>query len=128
MESSSVGHDEDISAAMMRRARCLRVTRYSMNTASNIQMLSEDIVSGETLADVLSPTFTLLRLWTWIDRVESLCENIKGFEDGIFWPAKGLLDAGVWHLLQFDSESNTDDSMIFSETLSCNIYDSPTRR
>lgn len=38
MESSNVGHDEDISATMMRRARCFRLSRYSMNTSQNIKV------------------------------------------------------------------------------------------
>lgn len=127
MERSSIVCGEDVSATMMRRARCLRATCYSMDTSSNITVLSEDISSSMNSADVHSPTLTLLRLWTWIDRVESLCENVEGIEDDFVWPAKGLLDAGVWHLLQFDSEPLKDD-VHYLKTLSCNIYDSPSRR
>jgi hypothetical protein len=38
MERSCVTLDEDISATMMRRARCFRVTRYSMDTSQNIKV------------------------------------------------------------------------------------------
>jgi hypothetical protein len=38
MEKSAVIEDEDISATMMRRARCFRVTRYSMDTSQNIKV------------------------------------------------------------------------------------------
>ena len=38
MEKSGVTYDEDISATMIRRARCLRVTRYSMDTSNNIKV------------------------------------------------------------------------------------------
>lgn len=51
--------DEDISATMMRRARCLHVTRYSMDTSSNITMLSQELPSeGQSL-----DRERLLRLW-----------------------------------------------------------------
>jgi hypothetical protein len=127
MESPNITYDEDISATMMRRARCLRDARYSMNTASNIKMLSEDIPSGEASTDVLSARFELLRLWSWIDRVESLCVDAEDVENDIHWPAKGLLDAGIWRLLGMDAEALVDEG-VFSEVLSCIEYDSPPRR
>ena len=127
MENSAMTSNEDISATMMRRARCLRAARYSMDTASNIKMLSEDIASGDSPIDALADTFSLLRLWTWIDRVEALC-NAEDLDDTFGWPAKGLLDAGVWQLLGFDTDVSTADKVTFSETLACNVYDSPTRR
>ena len=123
MEGPDIKNDEDISATMMRRARCLRVARYSMNTSSNIKMLSEDIPSSESSADA----FLLIRLWSWIDRVESFCFDAEEIEDGFRWSAKSLMEAGVWRLLNIDSDSNEDVSL-FSEALSCNIYDSPARR
>ena len=119
--------NEDISATMIRRARCLRAARYSMDTASNIKMLSEDIASGDSPIDALADTFSLLRLWTWIDRVEAL-SNAEDLDDTFGWPAKGLLDAGAWQLLGFDTDVSTADKVTFSETLACNVYDSPTRR
>ena len=42
MEKSGDTHDEDVSATMIRRARCLRVTRYSMDTANNIKVSARD--------------------------------------------------------------------------------------
>jgi hypothetical protein len=129
MESSAIRCDEDISATMMRRARCLRVARYNMDTTSNIKMLSEDVASSKPSSDMLLSTFTLLRLWTWIDRVESLCDNVEDVDDGFVWPAKSLCDAGVWSLLGFDAESSSNsDEVTFSETLKCNIYESAMRR
>jgi hypothetical protein len=98
-----------------------------MNTSSNIKMLSEDIPSGESSADALSARFALLRLWSWIDRVESLCVDTEDIEDDTHWPAKSLLDAGIWRLLGMDTEVAADE-VVFSETLSCNIYNSPSRR
>ena len=125
MENAEISHDEDISATMMRRARCLRVARYSMDTSSNIKMLSEDIPSGESSAE--AARFTLLRLWSWIDRVESLCSDAEEMEAENLWPVKGLLDAGMWRLLGMDDEA-TGEQVLFSDTLSCEVYDSPARR
>lgn len=127
MESSAMTYNEDISATMMRRARCVRAARYSMDTASNIKMLTEDIASGEPTNASLKDTFSLLRLWTWIDRVESLC-NDEEMDDTFDWQAKGLMEAGVWQLLDFHTDISTTDKVTFSETLVCNVYDSPIRR
>jgi hypothetical protein len=127
MESSNITCDEDISATMMRRARCLRVARYSMNTSSNIKMLSEDLPTGDPSSDVLSARLALLRLWSWIDRIESLSVDAEDIEDECHWPAKGLLDAGMLRLLGMDTEPPVDD-VTYSDTLSCYIHDSAARR
>lgn len=129
MESSPIRDDEDISATMMRRARCHRVARYNMDTTSNIKRLSEDAASSRPSSEMLMSTFALLRLWTWIDRVESLCDNVEEIENGISWTTKSLFDAGVWSLLGFDIESLPNSDMeVFSETLQCSIFESEKRR
>ena len=128
MESLTIRFDEDISATMMRRAQCLHVSRYSMDTASNIKMLSEEMpVGARIIPDSPSARFTLLRLWSYIDRVEVLCSEAEDVEDKAMWLAKGLVDAGVWDLLRMDQEEAREDHVI-SEALSCNIYDSQERR
>eukprot|EP00980_Cylindrotheca_fusiformis_P020253 scaffold7328_cov145-Cylindrotheca_fusiformis.AAC.1 len=129
MDSSCERHDEDISATMVRRARCFRVPRYNMDTVSNIKMLSEDVASSRVASDWHASTLSLLRLWTWINRVESLCESCEEIEAGFVWPAKSLCDAGVWSLLGFDTDAlPRSEEVVFSETLKCNIYESERRR
>lgn len=127
MESLQMRAGEDISATMMRRARCLHVARYSMNTASNIKMISEEQPIGEA-EESPSLRYALLRLWSWIDRVEALSNDAENLEDDAIWPSiKGLVDAGVWQLLRMDQEDSIDETKM-SEALSCNTYDSQARR
>ena len=130
MEKLGVRTDDDVSATMMRRARCLHVQRYSMDTASNIKVLSEE-TSDLNTPDALSARYSLLRLWSWIDRVESLCidaaEEYSYSEEEESWPAKGLTDSGVWSLLHMD-EGDVEDEIIESPSLCCNVYESSARR
>jgi hypothetical protein len=132
MESLEIHQNEDISATMMRRARCLHVAKYSMNTSSNIKMLAEDgILAEESPQDGLSPTrAALLRLWSWIDRVEELCsDGNELWEDGLLFSPRGLVDAGAWQLLRMGyDEGNDNDVESFSEALACPTYDSSGRR
>lgn len=138
MERSTITSDDDISATMMRRARCSRAARYSMETGANIKLLSEEVQKlGETslhsTSDVISTRLSLLRLWSWIERVESLSSDAEDMEDDpLRWPAKGLLDSGIWHLLGLSGESSGASSVeyreAYSELLSCPIYDSVARR
>ena len=131
MESLSIRPDEDISATMMRRARCLNTARYSMDTTSNIQVLTEEISLHR-----LSPDHdALLRLWTWIDRIEALCtthnpEDLAGLDEGgMFWASKGFDETGVWKLLQMENEAlDSSDKKLRSDSLACDLYDSPVRR
>ena len=131
MESLSIQKDEDISATMMRRARCLHAARYSMDTASNIQVLTEEMSLHR-----FSPDHdALLRLWTWIDRIEALCtapsaEEMGSQDDGgIFWASKGFDETGVWKLLKMgDDTQEASDENMRSDSLSCDLYDSPARR
>jgi hypothetical protein len=127
MENSDISCEEDISATMMRRARCSRVAKYSMETSANIKLLTEEIPRGDSSSEVLSTRLSLLRLWSWIERVESLCDDAEDMEDDVRWPAKGLFDSGIWRLLGLDGGSPVED-VAYSEVLSCQIYDSAARR
>ena len=127
MEKNFINEEDDISATMMGRARCLRKARYSMDTASNIKMLSEEIPRGESFTDGLSARFTLLRLWSWIDRVESLCEDAEDIEDDSLWPARGLLDAGIWNLLGMETEGEVD-KVLSCPTLGVEFYRNSSRQ
>jgi len=136
MESLHVRPDEDISATMMRRARCLHAARYSMDTVANIQVLAE-----ESPLNRMSPERdALLRTWTWIDRIEALCSSVGNAvnpeeivalgEAGSFWANKGLEEAGVWTLLAMGENQARihPDTVVASESLACHLYDSPVRR
>jgi hypothetical protein len=128
--------DEDISSTMMRRASCTNELKYSMDIKSNISLM----VSECKILDVnrkgeahTSTRNQLLRLWTWIDRVEGLVmENTKedGWEElggSSSWSTKNLSNAGAWRLLQFD-EGIEAEMQIMSDTLCCMTYDSDGRR
>jgi WD repeat-containing protein mio len=121
---------DDPSFVMMQRAR----SGYSMNPDFNIQLLStKSILSPET-SDETANKIALLHLWSWIERVETISSALDENDGRIFsWPAKGMLDSGVWQLLGFDSDDDAGsdegfDHILFSETLNCNIYDSHERR
>lgn len=132
MESPTVHNAEDISARMMRRAKCSQPARYSMDATLNIQMLvTQELKDGDGVDEsngMLPSTRTLIRLWSWIERIEKLCSHGSTEK----WPAKGLADSGVLALLQLDKTptdaSLGDDAVAFDEHLSCNTYDSPFRR
>lgn len=123
--------EEDISATMMRRARCQHVARYSMDTTSNIKILAEDGILAEQSANKRSSPIrdALLRLWSWIERVESLCsdaDELWGGDVGPGWPAKGLIDAGAKRLLQTFQMDR--EEQVYSESLACVTYESAGRR
>lgn len=136
MESLQLRRDEDISATMMRRARCLHATRYSMDATANIQLLSEEHALGSTSTEdsaaLQRNREELLRLWSWIERVESLSEESIRTDGANPWPAKGLIEVGVWRLLRMDVSDGGDhpqlDIATYSDSLSCNTYDSPSRQ
>ena len=102
-----------------------------MDTAANIQVLAEEMP-----LDRISPERdALLRLWTWIDRIEALCSSTSpdeaaNMEDGgSFWATKGLDETGVWKLLEIGNETQKHpDEIIRSDSLGCEVYDSPVRR
>lgn len=132
MESPTVHNAEDISARMMRRANCSQSARYSMDATMNIQMLiTEEEKVGDRVDEsngMLPSTRTLIRLWSWVERIEKLCS--RGSTEK--WPAKRLADSGISALLQLDKTptdvTSGDDAVAFDESLSCNTYDSPSRR
>jgi hypothetical protein len=81
---------EDISARMMRRARCLHSSRYSTDTLANIKMLEDEktqLISehknyiAHPKTQMHTPDFNatltninqLTRLWRWVALVEELC-------------------------------------------------------
>lgn len=142
--------NEDISATMMRRARCLHAARYSTDAAANLQMLS-----GEKPAEVLfgeedigeinnghgSAREELWRLWSWIERVEFFSSErdeaqANSAGDSEFpWPAFGLVDSGVLHLLRIrpgkrgtEQELEPGEVVNLSRSLGCDTYYSPRRR
>jgi hypothetical protein len=120
MESLQIRTTEDVSATMMRRARCLHVAKYSMDTTSNIKLLSEDGLVAANDKEVSPTREALLRLWTWVERMESL----RAEDDSGTWAASGLVDAGASYLLRnFPAEEVVD----FDTTLACSTYSSPSR-
>jgi hypothetical protein len=132
MERMLAQQDEDISATIMRRARCQHVAKYSMDTSSNIELLAGDNNTASAEARLHDESFVtkdaLLRLWSWIERVESLCSETEDlWADSLNWPAKGLMDAGAWRLIKGESDDNQDQE-IFSDSLCCLTFDCTGRR
>eukprot|EP00977_Amphora_coffeiformis_P008650 scaffold1959_cov162-Amphora_coffeaeformis.AAC.7 len=120
MESLKIRPGEDVSATMMRRARCLHVARYSMDTNSNIKLLSEDGIVASSDKEVSPTRESLLRLWIWVDRMESFFAD----DDGSL-PVQSLVEAGASNLLQ---NVPGEETVNFSDTLSCSVFTSPSRR
>ena len=161
MEGQSI-LSEDISARMMRRARCFHASRYSTDASDNVRMLEEEkeqILSQERdrlnsqeqnkssardFHRVISNIDQLLHCWRWIALVEYLSIDQRGggndnemihSEDVTSWPAKGLIDAGVLKLLRMSSRdvpteesNNWMDTKSTSDSLFCDVFDSPMRR
>ncbi|KAL3910619.1 MAG: hypothetical protein SGARI_002033 [Bacillariaceae sp.] len=141
MEKTTIStKEDDVSAVMMKRARCVQTSPYSMSPEMNVKLLSREIALEGDSEDNGSNRVNynnreLLRLWSWIDRVESLSfEDMEDLDDDNTWTSKSILDSGAWHILGFNSQRHvdgtveTDTEVMFSETLGCNIYESPTRR
>ena len=118
-----------------------------MDTKSNIRMLAEECVESDTDGSSAHPSTltrdSLLRLWAWVERVESLCadswQQDESYWDGTWsWPAKGLTDAGAFELLRMDNvasratagggSASSVDQEEFCEALSCTVYHSAGRR
>jgi hypothetical protein len=140
-----LSHDlfEDISATMMRRARCLHFARYSTDATSNLKMIHSELESIHkqvntseylNLEPVISSREQLWRLWSWIERVEQLCARMES--DAVIderrLPARGLHDAGILKLLKLDvpgsDEISTFETTISSSVFNRDIFDSPMRR
>ena len=114
---------------MMRRAKCLHINNYSTNPSSNLEMLSDELKSRQSISGEIHLNSTKLwGLWKWIQRVEILNEEAcSAIENGESpeWPARCLTSSGVLELLRKDKD-NTKEKL--SETLQCTLYDSPMRR
>ena len=120
MEGSDPQGDNDISAIILRRAHGTDNTKYSLDIASNIGILTEE--SLKYCKGVSSSSIEqLLRLWKWLKLAEGFCR-----EDTPNWPAKSLIDAGVAKLLEFDK--GKQESQSYSDSLGCLIFDSEGRR
>jgi WD repeat-containing protein mio len=126
MESAEdISPQDDISKIMLRRASCLHAEKYSMDIASNIELLSKEFSQLHGTPAGAS-TEQLLRLWRWIQLAEAFCNADGSFDELPIWPAKGLPEAGVLKLLDLDKGKPEQSTL--SETLSCPTYDSPGRR
>ena len=96
--------------------------------------------SSDEFQTVLANIDQLLHCWRWIALVEHLSIDQRAesetlnSEDAAVWPAKGLVDAGVLKLLRMSSRDNQEESNNWmdtkkaSDTLFCDVYDSPMRR
>jgi len=141
--------NEDISARMMRRAQCFHASQYSSGSNNDIRQLleqekeqilaqehlhssqSENASKSNEFNQTISNINQLLQCWRWITSVESLC--FDQMEDSE-WPGIGLIDSGVLNLLRMTSRDVQDvnnirmDTKSVSETLHCDVFDSPMRR
>lgn len=119
--------DEDISATMMRRARCSHFANYSIDTALNIDILTNEATTLMN-TQTLSEREQLIRLWKWIQRVEALCEESSDeyTNPPEEWVVKGLMDAGALQLLEANAVKR--ETKNYSDSLCCATYDSDSRR
>ena len=136
-EEEQAQEEEDISATMMRRARCLQTNPYSMNPERNIKLMSQEVASEDVYQQLDKPLASmlpgysnraLLRLWGWIERVESLSFQDVDDTDDDPRMIRDILNAGVLQLLNFQRDDVNKEQIMYSETLSWNVYDSPARR
>jgi len=148
MEGQSI-INEDISARMMRRAKCFHASQHSSDSKNDIRQLLEEekeqilaqahlhlsqnknTSKSNELNQTISNINQLLQCWRWIDSVESLClDEMENTER----PGTGLIDSGVLNLLRMTSRDVQDvnntrmDTKSVSETLHCDVFDSPMRR
>ena len=153
LESAIVKPTEDISATMMRRARCSNPVRYSTDPISNQLMLkNEDLKLPPKFEGFRLNSERLRRVWSWIERIETLSNDQRDdfHAEGILWPAKGLSDAGVYKLLRLDISDDklipnspktargtrvtkqqrywSQDTEHVDASLGCKVFDSPLRR
>lgn len=155
MECRSIS-SEDISSRIMRRARCSNTFRYSTDAAGNVRMLEDEkrkILAEEHVGlsnreqrleppqPISSNIEQLLHCWRWIALVEPLSfhqssgeNNEAALPDNIVWPANSLLSSGIMKLMRMTSRDAQDessdwiDTKTISETLFCDVFDSPLRR
>ena len=112
--------NDDISAIILRRAQGSVMGKYSMDIASNIEILTEESLKYNEMSSA-STVEQLLRLWKWIQLAEVFCQ-----EDTPNWPAKSLIDGGVAKLLE--SDNGAQENQNYSDSLGCFTYESPGRR
>jgi len=95
----------------------------------------------ESLQSSSSNIEQLLHCWRWIAFVELLSFDQRSSEnnetvqpDNTVWPANSLIDAGIMKLMRMtsrdvqDESSDWIDTKTTSETLFCDVFDSPLRR
>lgn len=72
----------------------------------------------------------LLRIWVWIERIESFCADVDEISLGSFqWQARcGLMEAGIQRLLNTRDHLETKERDELCEALGCKIYHSVARR
>jgi len=84
---------------------------YGLNANANVRLLKSDP--------------TMRYVWTWIDRIEELCQEQRHENwDHFVWPASSLVDAGVQTLLA----KGVDDTKTLVSDLACDLYESDSRR
>lgn len=147
--------NEDISARIMRRSQCFHSSQHSADSKNDIRQLleqeKEQILAQEHLQlsqnkknasksnefnQTISNINQLLQCWRWIDSVENLCFDQRDNDEveNTEWPGTGLIDSGVLNLLRMTSRDVQDvnntrmDTKSVSETLHCDVFDSPMRR
>ena len=151
MEGDSILINEDVSSRMMRRAICLHDVKYSIDARNNVTKLEEEKeklfaqrlvqlsqdkfqTSDDDFSETLRNLEQLIHSWRWIALIELLSQEQKlGESSEEFWPAKGLIDAGVMKLLRMTSREASDndslsDNVSKSPTLFCDVYDSAPRK
>lgn len=140
-ETGKARGKEDISATMMRRARCLQTNPYSMNPEQNIKLMSQEVASEDIYhqwnksPNSMVPRYSnraLLTLWGWIERVESLSFQDVDDTDEDPRMVRDILSAGALQLLTFRKDDGNDtmgnEQVMYSEIVACNVYDSVARR
>ena len=140
-EIGQAREEEDVSSTMMRRARCLQTNPYSMSPECNIKLMSQEVACEYLYRQSKTPSIsvlprysnrTLLRLWGWIERVESLSFQEVDDTDEEPRMIRDILSAGVLQILNFQRDDGNDtmgkEKILYSETLAWNVYDSATRR
>jgi hypothetical protein len=120
----------DVSATMMRRAKCRHVVRYGMDPTSNIKVLLQERESQTCITEPSVPIHgDLLNVWSWVERVDELCgesDDPSGGSSALFWPARSLADAGAARFVL--SSEHEPDEQVFSETLGCVTHESSGRQ
>ena len=123
--SLAIQSSEDISYTIKQRARL----EYSIDAVANIKVFLEERMTTE---DKHIPTTVfrdrLLRLWVWVERIESFCSESEDLSGSATWPVKGLLDAGAFRLLMSSAPEKHEERKEFCESLKCEFYDGPGRR